>query len=73
MSEYTLLSGATYYANFGTIGINEDLEVSQGCDGPLLNQDFDSVAEWSVADRLDLAKMMINRWTCYAKEILHAN
>ena len=71
--EIVLLSGTKIYASNGLISINEDLEIRQGYDGILADHEYVAVEHWTVADRLDLAKMMIDRWTRYAKGVLHEN
>ena len=71
MSNCELPSGKTFYANGGIIGIDEDLNVTEGYDGGIefqpLSQwedgDPENLKPWTSAEKIELADMMIDRWT----------
>ena len=71
MSDCKLPSGKTFYANLGIIGIDDELGVYGGYDqgidfSPLYEWeegDPESLKPWTVAEKIELANMMIERWT----------
>jgi hypothetical protein len=63
-------------ANCGYIGINDELEISEGYDGvfPEAQPGYQSQGDWddgplSKEDMLKLADLMIWRWTRYRKAV----
>lgn len=63
-------SGRIMDPNFGTVGLNHKLEVSEGWDNPLNHklctsyEEGDWTAHWPDKDDLaELADIMIDRWT----------
>lgn len=68
-----LSTGRHLKPNFGMIGINEDGEVGEGKDGDLsdsyqqLDGNFDSFEEFTAAEHIELADIMIARWTEFKK------
>ena len=54
-----LRSGRTVLGNRGYIGINNDLDISEGYDREI----SDYCEEWTPHERIDLANHMIALWT----------
>jgi hypothetical protein len=75
-----LSTGREIYAHCGIIGINDELEVYDGYDGTISEASLDAENldinkscdrdEFSHLERLELATMMIARWTKYRWETM---
>jgi hypothetical protein len=67
-----LPSGSEIYANRGFIGINADLELSQGYDGevyiPTPDWDDYSTVKFDAKDARDLADIMIALWVAFKEK-----
>lgn len=61
--EYQLSSGRFVYANNYYIGINPDMELSEGYDGGVDDH------KWSPEERRELADFMIGLWTKYKEAV----
>lgn len=64
---YKLSTGRTFYANNHVIGIDPDGRVSEGYDGDVNFDKYDSendtyVNDWTLAEKLELARFMVNLW-----------
>jgi hypothetical protein len=61
-----MADGTEYYANGGIVGLNDDLEISEGYDGGFYcyREDSDDGA-LPLAHRLELADYMIALWIKY--------
>lgn len=64
---YALSTGREIKANWGIIGLSTDGVLTEGYDGRLLghlgdSDDYDP-ADWTAAERAELADFMIARWT----------
>lgn len=61
-------TGAEFYCNNGTIGINHSKEISEGYDGAIfkLNDDLEEV-ELTKAEKSELARHMIDLWADFGQ------
>lgn len=61
-----LPSGRVLRPNQNIIGIDDEMNLSEGYDGPLLdNERWEDDTNWPNKDRIFLADVMIKRWTFY--------
>lgn len=58
-------TGRVSYANFGVIGLGDDLTVSHGADGGFWAPDYEGEDALTPEERVELADYMIERWTAF--------
>jgi len=69
VQEYTLSSGRRFGANMGYVGINPDLEVAEGSDGPIYDRwDWVSGRKWTREEKTEFADHMISLWEKFKAE-----
>lgn len=69
--EYVLSTGRKFYANCGIIGISpKNDDVSEGYDGDVYVDWFEN--PWTIAEKVELAEFMIDRWEKWATEACQA-
>ena len=64
----TFKSGRSIEPNGGFVGIDPDLEIAEGCDNAPTywdNEQNEYCDQYSSADMMELADLMIMRWTAF--------